>query len=208
VWRLANHFAPGDIVVHKHGEQTWVARVVRVESDKITVQRNRWPEETLPLRDVIGKVVSVYWRASPEVKTAVLRAFQSTDATISKDAQLDGDAWRMDSTKPQVVRLFEVPLKDIDDCAILYRAKLKTENIQGRAFLEMWCHMPGGGEYFSRGLDKTLTGTNGWASYEIPFFLKKGEKPDLLKLNLSIEGTGKVWIKEVEVSARGTGIKP
>ena len=207
VWKLSREFAPGDIVAHRHGEQTWVSRVVRREADNLIVQRNHWPEETLPLRDVIGKVVSVYWRASPEVKTVVLKSFSASDAPISKDAQPDGDAWRVDSSKPQVVSLFEVPVTDLDDCTLIYRAKIKTENIQGRAFLEMWCHLPGGGEYFSRGLDKTITGTNGWATYEIPFFLRKGDKPDLLKLNLSIEGTGKVWIKDIELSARGAGVK-
>jgi hypothetical protein len=29
--------------------------------------------------------------------------------------------------------------------------------------------------------------------------LKKGERPDLIKLNLAVEGRGKVWIKEVEL---------
>lgn len=207
VWKLGNTFAPGDIIAHRHSDQIWVSRVVRIEGDTFILQRNQWPEEKLPRKDVIGKVVSVYWRASPELRTAVLKRFTSSNATISKAAQPDGDAWRVDSSKPQVVRLFEVPVTDLDDCTLTYRAKLKTENIQGRAFLEMWCHMPGGGEYFSRGLDKTLTGSNDWATYEIPFFLRKGDKPDLLKLNLNIEGTGKVWIKDIEVSAHGAGVK-
>ena len=45
-----------------------------------------------------------------------------------------------------------------------------------------------------------VSGSNGWASYQIPFFLKKGEKPDLIKLNLVVEGVGRVWIKDVELS--------
>jgi hypothetical protein len=53
-----------------------------------------------------------------------------------------------------------------------------------------------------------ITGTNDWASYETPFFLKKGEKADLLKLNLSLQGKGRVWIKEVEVHVRGGGMQP
>ena len=38
-------------------------------------------------------------------------------------------------------------------------------------------------------------------------FLKKGEKPDLFRLNLSIEGKGKVWIKDVELTAQGANIR-
>jgi hypothetical protein len=48
-------------------------------------------------------------------------------------------------------------------------------------------------------LAHAVTGSNDWASYETPFFLKKGEKPDLIKLNLVVKGAGKVWIKDVEL---------
>ncbi len=206
VWKLANHYVPNDIIAHKHGEQVWVSRVVRVSDEKIVVQRNQWPEEELPLKDVIGKVVSVYWRASPLPKSAVLGSFKPTDSPISKQAQPEGDGWRVDATEAQIVSLFELPLPDIDDCTIIYRAKLKSEDVQGRAFLEMWCRVPGFGESFSRGLDQVVTGTNDWSTHEIPYFLKKGEKADLVKLNVSIQGSGRVWIKDVELAARGAGV--
>ena len=57
----------------------------------------------------------------------------------------------------------------------------------------------GRGEFFSKGLHQTVTGTTDWASFEIPFFLKKGEKPDLIKLNLVVEGKGKIWLKDIEL---------
>ena len=76
---------------------------------------------------------------------------------------------------------------------------MKTEGLAGRAFLEMWCRLPGGGEFFSKGLNQAITGTTDWASYEIPFYLKKGQRPDLIKLNLVIEGRGKVSMKDVEL---------
>jgi hypothetical protein len=34
---------------------------------------------------------------------------------------------------------------------------------------------------------------------QIPFFLKKGEKPDYVKLNIVINGTGTVWIDDVRL---------
>jgi hypothetical protein len=40
----------------------------------------------------------------------------------------------------------------------------------------MLCRFPQFGEAFSRGLDKTVSGSNDWASYQIPLFQKKGEK--------------------------------
>jgi hypothetical protein len=34
---------------------------------------------------------------------------------------------------------------------------------------------------------------------ETPFFLKRGEKPDNVKLNVVINGTGTVWIDDVKL---------
>ena len=82
---------------------------------------------------------------------------------------------------------------------LTYRARLKSANLDGRAFLEMWCRLPGKGEFFSRGLAQTVSGTTEWASFETPFRLRKGQRPDLVKLNLMIEGYGKVWIKDVQL---------
>lgn len=54
-------------------------------------------------------------------------------------------------------------------------------------------------EFFSKGLNQAITGTTEWASFEIPFYLKKGQRPDLVKLNLVIEGRGRVSMKDVEL---------
>jgi hypothetical protein len=38
-----------------------------------------------------------------------------------------------------------------------------------------------------------------WGSYEVAFRLAQGQRPDLIKLNLAVEGAGTVWIKDVEL---------
>jgi hypothetical protein len=63
----------------------------------------------------------------------------------------------------------------------------------------MWCRFPGRGEFFSKGLHHAVKGTTDWVSCETPFRLKKGQRPDLLKLNLVVEGRGKVGIKDVQL---------
>jgi hypothetical protein len=82
---------------------------------------------------------------------------------------------------------------------LTYRAKMRTANVQTGVYLEMCCRLPGRGEFFSKGLQQKAKGTVEWASYEVPFYLKKGQSPDLIKLNLVFEGAGTVWIKEVEL---------
>jgi hypothetical protein len=108
-------------------------------------------------------------------------------------------AWRVDATGQETIRLFEVRDPGVEQCLLSYRAELKTKGLNGRAFLEMWCRLPGRGEFFSKGYQQAVSGTVNWASYEIPFYLKRGQRPDLLKLNLVIEGHGTVWLRNIEL---------
>ncbi len=119
---------------------------------------------------------------------------------IVKDVSSDGNgSLRIIAKEPSIVRLFEVNDIDIEDARLIYQAKVRTGDVKGQVYLEMWCHFPGKGEFFSRGLDSPLTGTTNWATLQIPFFLKKGEKPDYIKLNIVINGTGTVWIDDVRL---------
>ena len=134
------------------------------------------------------------------VPPAVLRRFRPPEATLSADSvTVDGDGWLIETQEPQVVRLFEISDPDAEKCMLTYRAALKSEGLEGRAFLEMWCRFPGRGEFFSKGLKQVIKGTTGWSSYEVFFRLKKGERPDLVKLNLAVEGKGRIWMKDIEL---------
>jgi predicted Ser/Thr protein kinase len=135
-------------------------------------------------------------------QAVIVRVFTSADRPISGELAITEDnAWLVDCKKAQTIRLFEVENPGVDQCVLTYRAKLKKENLSEKAYLEMWCRFPGKGQFFSRGLDHAVTGSNGWASCQTPFFLKKGEKPDFIKLNLVVEGQGKVFIKDIELTA-------
>jgi hypothetical protein len=137
---------------------------------------------------------------NPSGPPKTIRRFHTSDETVSKDSiTVEKDCWVVDSKEDQTIRLFEIPNPDAEQCLITYRATMKTEGLTGRAFLEMWCRLPGRGEFFSKGLNQTITGTTDWASYETPFYLERGQRPDLIKLGLVIEGRGKVSIKDVEL---------
>ena len=131
--------------------------------------------------------------------TEVVR-YTTSDQTISQDVitpQPDG-SWKIVCPEEHTVRLFEVQNPGLERCMLTYRADLKTENVHKRCYLEMWCRFDGR-EYFSKGFHNAIKGTNGWASYEIPFYLKEGQMPDLWKLNMVLEGSGTVWIRNIQV---------
>lgn len=118
------------------------------------------------------------------------------DKTVSSDGN---GSLKIKATGPTVVRLFETGDIDVENAKLIYQAKVRTEGVQGQVYLEMWCHFPGKGEFFSRGLQSPLTGTANWATEETPFFLQKGENPDNVKLNLVIDGKGTAWIDDIRL---------
>jgi len=118
------------------------------------------------------------------------------DKTVSSDGN---GSLKITATKPTVVRLFEIDNINVENARLIYQAKVRTEGVDGKVYLEMWCHFPGKGEFFSRGLQTPLTGTTNWTTEETPFFLNKSEKPDNVKLNLVIDGKGTAWIDDIRL---------
>jgi len=123
-----------------------------------------------------------------------------SDVQMDKQISSDGNgSLRITATQPRLVRLFETGDIDIEDARLIYQAKVRTEDVEGQVYLEMWCHFAGRGEFFSRGLQTPLSGTTDWTTGETPFFFKKGENPDNIKLNLIIKGKGTVWIDDIQL---------
>ncbi len=126
--------------------------------------------------------------------------FSLTDKPITQDGvSVQKDGWRIETKENRTVRLFEIANPNIEDCQVSYRAKLKCEELKGKAYLEMLCHFPDQGDFFSKDFDHALSGRIDWSSYETEFYLRKGERPDCIKLNVVIEGKGTVWIKDVSL---------
>jgi hypothetical protein len=135
----------------------------------------------------------------PTGPSAVLRRLEPTATPITRDGVVrDGDAWRVTVSERRTVRLFELPLAGVDACFLAYRVAMRTENAAG-IYLQMWCRFAGRGEFFSKGLHDTVRGTTDWSAHEVPFLLRRGQSPDLVKLDLVFEGAGTCWVRDVEV---------
>jgi hypothetical protein len=97
------------------------------------------------------------------------------------------------------IRLYETGDIDIEDAMLVYQASVKSRNLSGMAYLEMWCVFEDGREFFSRGLNSPWTGDIPWSTVQTPFFLKKGQNPVNIRLNLVIDGSGTVWIDDIHL---------
>lgn len=125
-----------------------------------------------------------------------------SESGVQIDHQITSDgkgSLRVSATKPTVVRLYEIDDIEIENARLVYQARVRTKDVDGQVYLEMWCVFNGLGEFFSRDLQTPLSGTNDWTTEQTPFLLKKGEKPDAVKLNLVIDGKGTAWIDDIRL---------
>lgn len=162
-----------------------------------------------PVSLVFAAIMFVVGCSQPPTQMTELKRFPLNDleGVLSRSAvELDrevssdgGGSLRVSVTQPTVIRLFELGDLDVEDARLIYRARVRTQGVNGQVYLEMWCRFPGKGEFFSRGLQTPVSGTTDWTTEETPFFLQKGENPDNIKLNLVMNGTGTAWIDDVRL---------
>jgi hypothetical protein len=129
--------------------------------------------------------------------TGVINQSQVTVDTVNK---FEGTgSLKIETEKPAVIKLYETGDLEAENCRIAYQARMKSSGLQGEAYLEMWCHFSGKGEFFSRGLNAKISGDTGWSSYQTVFTLSEKENPDNIKLNLVVNGSGTVWIDDIKL---------
>ena len=119
------------------------------------------------------------------------------DKTISSDGN---GSIKIETAGPVVIQLYNINDVHVDDTQLIYEAKIKSENVNGQAYLEMWCVFKDKGEYFSRGFDSAIAGTTDWQTIKTVFLLRKNEMPDQIKLNVVVNGVGIVWIDDIRLS--------
>lgn len=123
------------------------------------------------------------------------------------------DAWRFEcrDSKGRRLRLFAVEMPGNTGAAteapmtLLYQAQLKCRNLKGHAWLQMWVRL-GGVDFFSRGhtFHVPVSGTQEWTADEIPFFVQKGQKVELMQLDVVVDGTGEVQVRRVRLTKAKT----
>lgn len=143
-----------------------------------------------------NKQNAVLFRDSVNINTELRQRVSNIHFKPSESYDSDG-SYMINTDSSSVIPLLTVSNIDIDNAVILYSAMVKTEKLRDRCYLEMWCFFPGGGRYFSRGLDNALTGNNDWTKMSTPFFLKEGENPDSIHLNIVTQGSGTVYIDNI-----------
>jgi hypothetical protein len=141
---------------------------------------------------------------SKKLQTNILKKFHPDHELLTDDGVTkDLGGWRIDAKGDGEVRLLELQYPGVDECQVIFKAKLKTQKLEGGASLRMWARLVDQ-EFFSKGDENhQVAGTTNWSEYEIPFHFAKGQLVNRVQLGLRLGGKGTVWIKDVELSYRG-----
>lgn len=137
--------------------------------------------------------------------TGVQDIISSSSAAIDPES---GNALVVSSNEKTEVRLFEIDGKDLGSTRLVYNARVRTEDLtatddtRGIAYLQMNVLFPDGEELIARGPRVPLSGTTDWRSAETLLYVDEGMTPQRVKLNLVVDGAGKVWIEDVRLLHR------
>jgi hypothetical protein len=143
----------------------------------------------------------------PEIREIKSWALNSLDGVVVKhgveiDSKVSRDgkgSLKITTPGATTVSLFTAGPLDVDKAKLIYQAMVKTEDVQGDVYLEMWCVFKDKGEFFSRALESPLKGTSDWTMQATPFMLEDDQKPEIVRLNIVITGPGVVWIDDVKL---------
>lgn len=112
----------------------------------------------------------------------------------------DGEASiRVTARWPTVINVGSAPGPKTRGGRLIYRADVRSSDLDGTAYLELWVHLPKGGMYFSRSLNDTITGSVDWKEIRAEFRLESDTIVKRVTLNLVINGRGTVWIDNVRL---------
>ena len=158
---------------------------------------------------ILTAIIIAISSCSKQNEETVIRSYPVSDLegivdtqgiVLDKEITSDGNgSFRITVNEPATINIYETGDIDIENAILIYRAAVRTENVDGSVYLEMWCNFESKGQYFSRGLQTALTGTTDWIKLETPFIVKQGQNPDNVKLNLVINGKGSAWIDDIQL---------
>lgn len=98
--------------------------------------------------------------------------------------------------QPATVQLFEVPAPEAESAKYVFRAKVNMKDLLGDANLQMIIHFKNGGEVNAY---QTVRSPGAWTPMEVFGIVQKGQKPDMVRLNLLVNGTGTCWVDDVHL---------
>jgi hypothetical protein len=127
---------------------------------------------------------------------------QDEELTIDRQDKFEGEgALYVKASEKRAVRLLELENPELEDVLITCTAQAKCIGIWGRAYLELFCSVPGEGDFTARDWDHAVHATQDWTPVRVEYRLEDGQRPDRLRLSLVINSAGSVWLDDIRITA-------
>ena len=103
------------------------------------------------------------------------------------------------TSTPSRVTVLTIEAPPITGPRYVLSGQVRSEGVEGTAYLEMWSYFPGGGRSFTRTLGDEgpmmkLRGTAGWRAFALPFDATGAPHPARLVVNVVLDGRGTVFL--------------
>ena len=119
-----------------------------------------------------------------------------------------GGSLCIEAKEPRIVRLLEVPVQELPGREIVCAIRMKSLVLRGFAFPEIWVRVPGRDEFTARGTETAIQRSADWQDVIAVLTLPEGAQPDRIRVNLAVEGRGRVWADDVRVTVGPAGSAP
>lgn len=121
--------------------------------------------------------------------------------TIDTGVTTDGvGSARLDATDAGSVTMLEVTDVDAQNTTLTFEARLRSQDLNGNAHIEMEVLLPDQEEPVRLpGLGRLVSGTTDWVVATSSFYFQPGQQPDAVRLDLVVDGAGTVWVDEVRL---------
>jgi hypothetical protein len=141
----------------------------------------------------------------PSARFIYFNRLDSMDAILTRtgvalDTERGNRGLRIDAEGPRTIRLVEVRPDAAEGVELIYRGHLRSSALEGRASFEMRCSVPGQEERVARGSKQAVTGTTDWVRQATPLVVGPGERCEVVKLNVIVEGVGVVWVENIALA--------
>lgn len=124
----------------------------------------------------------------------------SEGVAIDTEVTTDGvGSVRVDADEPTTITLLELTDVDAQNTTLTFEARVRSENLEGSAHIEMEVFLPEQEPVALPGLGRLVRGTTEWGVATTSFYFQPGQQPEAVRLNLVVDGAGAVWVDEVRL---------
>lgn len=163
-------------------------------SIQVTVEAEQWQ---LRYHSTLGSKTSSPF--TPLNPPQLLRTLKGADAIPRHNlTALQTGECKIERRGEEVISLFEIEPADLDRGLLSLRTEIRSQDLVGHAWLELTCGYPDRRSQVREIRYQENRRSTDWKFADLSQFLRKDQRPSLIRLCLVTEGPGTIWIRNTQ----------